>query len=205
MPSPQSNFKKAWVFLELTFSSTSELLNHSFLALIRYIHNCSAWGGDISRNGSSAWQRTQHCWEDKSKVTRPCSCQRTGTPQYIVARWNWVQVLESWWRLKSTNIANDVTWFLWYALPGINTKAVTEAFKLAERQPELQLRRTQWTGREGRWGRGEGKMVWHKPGRRELLMDRKNKLSPLSKELWNGENAYWHKHSHFIMMVIKNI
>ena len=180
MPQPQSNFKKAWVFLELTFSSTSELLNHSFLALIRYIHNCSAWGGGISRNGSSVWQRTQHCWEDKSKVTRPCSWQRTGIPWYIGARRNWVQVLESWWRLKSTNVPNAVIWFLWYALPGINTKAITEAFKPAGKQSELELRRAQRTSREGRWGKGEGKTVWHKSGRRGLLMNRKSKLSPLS-------------------------
>lgn len=145
MSEPQSNLRKAWVFLELTFSSTSELLNHSFLALIHYIHNCSAWGGDISRNGSSAWQRTQHCWEDKWKVTRPCSCQGTGALQYISTRYNQVVVV-----LMETQVnlhSNALIWYLRYGLHGINTKAVTEVFKPDEKHPEWLLRRAQRTAR----------------------------------------------------------
>lgn len=170
MPEPQSNFKKVWVFLELTFSSTSELLNHPFLALIHYIHNCSAWEGDISRNGSSAWQRTQHCWKDKSKVTRPCRCQRAGTPRCIGARRSCNQLLEFWWRLKLTNIANAVIRSPWYALLGFNTNTITS--NLLEGKQSYDERKRQV-------GKREGKKLWHKLGRRGLPMDRKNKLSLL--------------------------
>lgn len=38
--------------------------------------------------------------------------------------------------------ANTVIRFLWCALPGINTEAITDAFQPDGKQPELELRRT---------------------------------------------------------------